>query len=483
MAPKHQEPKDAITETAIPQNDLQRETEIRRGFRYSLLAIFFIIAGRLLIEALQRIPFISPFAGLISVLDLYGNTVIQEMGWPKNADSADSLVTIVDVSDMITTKDFRTAYKPREDLLKCVQTIAGVTPRPLAIGVDIDFSEFGNDSPNSELRDKEGHIIDSAKDLINFQDLNNPPDTRKFLKDILNLTKGSNGTPIVLGVQRQYCNSEDRWLWDENYKDLAGCLELASPDAPWPDRTEILYSVKSEKMKTELMAFGAKLGEHIDGCPKAPPQKIPLLEAIRAFTVDKGAPSTFQGETLKPRFSVFTLNTSYLAPLFDHYITYKEPGSLTPNLGRLRKHIVLVGNYAKSTDCIPLFGIHPDGVPGIVIQGGAALSRGAAFIYRPTFRGRIFLDFSVSLALLWVARLLCFRHGETLGLHSMHIVLSWVAFVVVFLIALLLAGALNILWTDFWLVGLALLIHYPVGHTLELVVRFLSFAKSRKLRA
>lgn len=378
----------------------------------SLVIIALIVGGKSQVEHL----------GFFRLFDIYGHSLIQKDLVGDPGDSPPEVV-VVDIhglkastpigEDLSPSEDFT----PRAELGKVVEAIALHNPR--AIGIDVDFS-------------KDDHGM-------------NPEGTENFIAKAASL---SGKIPVILGVDRQKDNVEDLWLFKPEFKSLAATISLATTSSEFSDYTQAPLWRKNDNAKAELPGFGARLGAYIKGAPPAPPANTWFFEYTYHVRDEK------KGIEL----GLFNINTGSLGRIVDRVISYHE--AISPHArARLVNRVVILGEATESADTFPLWGIRRDPVPGVLIHACAAETRSTHFFAKPSHYGRIVLDLVFSgIVLGGVVGIRLFTRGKV-GSHMAQTAMTAISVFIIIFLGYTLASYARLLWTDFVIVALSLVVH------------------------
>ena len=317
----------------------------------------------------------------------------------------------------------------RDELLKLIEALVALRPR--AIGVDIDFSP----TPNGWVDD------------------NDP----QFLQRCLEL---SETTPIVLGVFRTLREPRTAWLGLPEYASLAGNMWLPISEL---ERTPVW--TQAPGVQDRLPSFGAALA------------KAESARSTRLTTqeIDGGWRQRFR-ERVTRRIDGLTVEEV----LTDHSasrqvareaIRITSVDQLQRYRGSIEGRVVILGVVDKATDRFPVPGQQRE-IPGVVVHAAVVNTLVNEPIWELSGGARLALDILLSLALL-VASLVLVRRSRA-RLHAGHVaieasekrVLRWLV-LVTFVGGVAAVVLLRVLWLDFFLVALTLVLHPMIGHRLQ----------------
>jgi hypothetical protein len=321
--------------------------------------------------------------------------------------------------------------------------------RPLAIGLDVDFSP-----------DVNGYAH---------------PDDPRLLGKLLDV---NHDIPIRVGVNGSLALGPRKWLVEDKYMDLASCVIVPNPETDQSAR----YMPEWIVVKDPAATFGSDEGH----CPSmgielAGKTVAPVRWWLRPF-----ARSSRQSEGGRKRLSAteFLVDYSSLQALIASTKEVYDPDAgVAINVGVGGK-IVLLGRTKDTGDMFTVPGSPERSYPGVYLHACAAQTLLENYpLYELTWPGRILLDLSISLAIfgsLLASRLRRNRKGRevTLG-HRVPGYLSCFMALVVTICAVGLVRWTHLMWDDFILVVVALLVHTPLErNAVELYERLARFLRS-----
>jgi CHASE2 domain-containing sensor protein len=322
----------------------------------------------------------------------------------------------------------------REPLQKIVDSLIAkmATNAPAAIGLDVDFSP-----------DSQGYAH---------------PDDPRLFDHFLSL-EASKNIPIRVGVNSSLALGPQKWLGDPKYNELASCVVVPKPEkgqSAW-------YMPESLVVRYKAPSFGG-IDEH---CPSmgvalanavvkpVPPGIGWFAETFRQIDTDD--------QLLK---SEFLVDYSPLERMRDAAKEVYDPSADVPMNVNVGGEIVLLGRTRNTTDMFTVPGRPEQPYAGVFLHACAAYSLLKSPLYRLREPGRIAFDILFSLAifgpLLWW-RLRLNKQGKEVvlghripGLVSLLLALALVAG------AILLVRVTHLMWDDFLLVALVLVVHTPI---------------------
>lgn len=432
------DPKPASTERAdgthrpavVPVADSPAAAELEQRRRHILRdTLFKFLIAILLILAKELIDRKTD-AGAQLELSTYA-WLEHRLGRPEPA--ADLPLVIVDISGL-QPADIRGARRgeqatPRGPLLNLLRNLV-IRQGAYAIGVDVDFSPEQN-----------GRVPVTPQD-------------DRFFKDCLDLSHSYNKT-VLLGVYRTIGLQRDRWLGNSDYQELA-----ANILAPRGEVTKMTECISMNGAACQDDTLAALLGKEMTKLTYAetPPAERywGLLERFSAHQLPKSRVSLLW----------FPVDYSRLHSLMssDYTVSMSRAldGSMPGNL--FRDRIVLLGdaNPEKSADKFIVPG-EGEPVPGIYIHASAIYTLAQAPLYEPSPWGRFLIDLALAalviLPIWWIRRHYAGRADLRVAEHRLEGLLIFVVIALAIILGAAFVHLHRILWTDFVLAVLALLVH------------------------
>lgn len=325
-------------------------------------------------------------------------------------------VVVVDISKLPGGKDSPT---PRAALQELLAAIALQEPR--AIAVDIDFSPGQN-----------GWI--TAADPAFF--------------DFCLAVEQQRRMPLFLGVFRTRHERPDTWLGLAKYQGLAAAgLANAS------DTRRVPRWVKSGDSAHPLPTLGEALANaYRDGLPEAPEWVAWLVERTELGQLphhdfERGADSL---DVLINYSKLQQLESEHMT--FIHASTVEEVGDL------LRDRLVLLGDVAVPMDTFRVPG-RALPVPGVYLMAAATYTLAFEPLFEFTHTARVLVDCVISLAIVLGAYRITAGGLSAATKRKRRGRFIFGAVVVVLVAGLALVHFVHVMWLDFLLAPLAMLLH------------------------
>jgi CHASE2 domain-containing sensor protein len=365
-------------------------------------------------------------------------------------------ITIVDIGDMQPNFPKRChkevdAVLPREKLLEMIAIIE--KNGAVAIGIDIDF----------------------APDDCGYSDVNDP----KFLQTLLDF---SSSHPIFLGNARTAGEAPDHWLGAEEYESLAANTLVPK------DTREMNIWFRKESVSNENRSMGAALAQAYLKFQESQEKKgivdLPwyLRRFVRKFWLEEEKCRRFwtKKDNCEPFVARhFLVNYVSVDTLRDpqHWIAARDASELVEHSGLFSGRIVLIGEgaHSRTPDDFTVLGL-ADPLPGVYIHSSAANTLIQAPLYKLTGPGRFFMDLFFSggvLLLMAYVRFYLFRGTQDeVAAHRLHIILTLGVTLAVFIVGVWLINWTHLMWDDFLLVMVVLLLHPSAERTFEAIVKW-----------
>jgi CHASE2 domain-containing sensor protein len=355
----------------------------------------------------------------------------------------DLQVVVLDISDIPMTPVLGAhpgTVTDREPLRKIVESLTGKIDanRPTAIGLDVDFSP-----------DAHGYAH---------------PDDPTLFEEFLRLEQ-QRKIPIRVGVNSSLALGPQKWLGDPKYNDLASCVVIPHAEkghSAW-------YMPESIVVKYKAPSFGG-IDEHCTAMGVALANAVvkPVPPGIGWFA------ETFRQiddneQVLK---SEFLVDYSPLEKLRSSAKEIYDSSADVPINVDVGGKIVLLGRTQNTMDMFTVPGRPEQPYAGVFLHACAAYSLLQRRLYRLTEPGRVALDILFSLAifgpLLWWRLSLHKRGKEVVLGHRIPGLVSLLLALVLVVAAITLVRVTHLMWDDFLLVAIVLVVHTPIEeHTVE----------------
>jgi CHASE2 domain-containing sensor protein len=327
----------------------------------------------------------------------------------------------------------------RVPLETLVGSLVNRPDRPSAIGLDVDFS------PDS-------HGYADPEDPHLFTALLTDSQTRTI--------------PILVGVNRSLALGPDNWLGESKYSSLASCVVVPNPDPRqsaryMPEWIDVQYAPMTSKPK-RCYSMGVALVRAIG---KEPPSwRSWFAESYR------GKP----GETISG--NEFLVDYSQLGNMVK--TTVDALDSVQMARAPLKDKIVLLGRTKNTNDMFTVPGNPEKSYPGVYLHACAALSLlETRPLYSLTGVGRLLLDVAFSLLavcpLFWIRWRGLKKGEEDFMERGSPELLSFGVTAGLVLIALAGVSWTHLMWDDFLLVAVALILHSPIERAVDKIGHWL----------
>ncbi len=403
------------------QSDVPRSSDAPEGAQSASLTIVIIAIGLfpILILLAGKLAFERTDPG--RRLESYSYEVLQSY-LPSFSPGEDMPVVVVDVGGLGGGREGQPT--PQAKLEDVVGAIARQNPRAIALAMDFSPNVNGG-----------WHNHDDWEVL-------------EFCLDL----KGK-GLPVFVGVDRRAESLPDEWLGDERYKPLAAGMRFQSPNAQ-----RVILWVKPDDSPEALPSISQALAERYrERLPEPPALLAPMLEKIEGY----------EHETERRDGSDFTytkalVNYSILEAIEGTSLAASSGDTIEDNKWRFRDKLVIVGLIRGSEDkiTVPVRGTATS-VPGVLLHASATYTLARSPLFEFTRGSRILLALLPQLACLAVVGFLRYRNrGNAEYDWSKK---EWLAAVVtaclVFVGGIILIRYLGVMWFDFLIVVIALLLH------------------------
>lgn len=312
---------------------------------------------------------------------------------------------------------------PRDKLKEIVGAIAEQNPRAIALAVDFSPKETGG-----------------------WQDRNDP----EFFDYCLSL-RDDMGVPIFLGVGRSIEAPPDAWLGVKKYKSLAVGLDFQHPNT-----NRVFLWNRPANTSEHLPSLSLALAKtYQESLPAPPPLFAPMLAKIEDY--DPKIEKLSEGEQA---YANALVNYSMLRAIETQSVSTLSAGSIEDFKERFRHKLVLIGRITGARDRIRVVGRNPD-VPGVLLHASAVYTLVESPLFELTHGARILIDLLLPLSILIFIAAIRYRNRGNAD-YDWHRK-EWRAFIItialVFVSGIMLVRWVGIIWFDFLIVIIALLLH------------------------
>lgn len=340
--------------------------------------------------------------------------------------SEDLPVLVVDLSRIPGGKDQVTS---RETLKQTLTAI--VAQRPVAVGVDLDFS------PGFD-----GWQLD---------------DDPRFFDFCLTLSRES-GVPIYLGVYRTIGENSETWLGSSKYKELAAALRAED------DTMRLPKWIQTRNSEERLPLMSAALA---DSYRRSHSDFATALAGTVEVVTEKDEGIEVRGENAI-LFGKSLINFSRLAQIRHGKSYMLKPEAITESGKVFAGKMILIGDVDAASDHFKVSG-YEQLIPGVFLIACAAYTLAVEPLYELNTPVRLILDFFLSGIVIAGSEFLRTRYvnkrpGSRFFKAQSRFI--WAVILFVIIIGLLLTVWVNIMWFDFPLIMFALFLHPRVEHQL-----------------
>jgi len=338
--------------------------------------------------------------------------------------SMDLPVVVLDISEM-PTEDDTDPHPPhphisRSELLKYIDALRSLNPKPRAIGIDVDFSQ-------------ENHQWIAPGD---------PEFFNQCLRD-------SSEVPIFLGVGRGVALGPDEWLGSKEYQSLAASILI-------PREGRSMF--ESITLGERLDSMSTKLASRLDA-----PQK-PALPRWSLEQVQDKSSKYFS-------YNTFLIDYSPIETLERERVNVTDPRTIRDESYRFSNKAVLFGRatYGEALDTFSVPGnIDNRPTPGVLVHAAAVYSK-CFPLYEFKGWAELLLDVvlvGVGLIVVWLSTWWYARSSQVVATHRVEILCSILSSFLVLAIGLAIRTT-RVMWDGFMLSALVLLAHPFVPHCVE----------------
>jgi CHASE2 domain-containing sensor protein len=412
----------------------------QRGFAADARFIGFGLLVGLLLVLVKIALEISPF-GLWAEKQVY-SLLVEQM--PKFSRKGPD-VAIVDIAHIKGGDNPATGTlepSSRGALLELLEALA--LERPLAIGLDIDFSPT-----------PEGWV--SSEDPA-------------FLERCLEIN--ARGIPVRLGIYRTMREPREAWLGTPKYAPLAASLWL-----PTEDTRRLPRDMTVEGSYDRLLILGAALAQAVSPAPE---------ERWHAFLTQAVIERTriFEPNTPAIRTTDVLINYSRHDQIMREMLPMATPADVVKHRDKLRGKILLIGDgHAPSgKDMFPVPNEEINHAPGVMLHASLANTMFREPLYELTHAARLLIDVLILLVVLIAIVITKRRTRRQTPRQAQAIELRVIRWTV---LAVVVAGFslviyFQVLWLDFLLVCFFLLIHTRVEQWFHALIHRGAMSKSHE---
>jgi CHASE2 domain-containing sensor protein len=356
-------------------------------------------------------------------------------------------VIVVDIAGMRIDRHPRDPnydFTDRTELLNLVQQIAEQQPRGIA--VDIDFTPYANQ------RGQDRQFLDSCLSLYKPRSDSHMP-----------------AVPVYVGIHETVALGPDLCLGEPRFRDLAAFIGFAHSR-----ENEGRKRIADQLQITYLDTF-----EHqrIWYCPS-------LSSAVTQTHIT--LPSRWVAWALKPlsvvedtgyKSSEFLIDYSPLEAIEKNTVSFQNIDSYLRKNAFYDKYVFIGrGQLSRNTgDKFPIPGRRSDSHAGVYIHACAAytLLRGALF--ELSGAGRLLLDVVLALFVIVGVALVRYHYRDRAGEVAYHRVFAFFTLLAVLLTVLIgfyMVDVTRLMWDDFVIVVVALLLHRSLEHKFDRIAQW-----------
>jgi CHASE2 domain-containing sensor protein len=352
-------------------------------------------------------------------LESYGYEVLQSY-LPSFTPRENMPLVVVDVGELGGGREGQPT--PLDKLEEIVGAVARQSPRAIAIDMDFSPSEGGG-----------------------WQNSDDP----EFLDFCLGLRK--KGTAVFVGVERGAESLPEEWLGLGRYKSLAAGMRFQLPDT-----NRVVLWVKPAGSPEALPSISLALAKsYRESLPKPPALPAPMLEEVEGYDHE-----TESRDGSELTYAKAVVNYSMLEAIESASLAASSGGTIEDNGWRFRDKLVIVGLIRNSIDKIIVPG-RSKAVPGVLLQASATYTLAKSPLFEFNGRSRILLDLLLPLACLAVVGFLRYRNrgNAEYDWHKKERLAVVVTSCLVFVGGIILVRYVGVMWFDFLIVIIALLLH------------------------
>jgi hypothetical protein len=387
----------------------------------------------------------------------------------SSAARENSQIVVLDISaiPLVPAKGFHEEnITDRGSLLKIIQLLANVDPRPLGIGLDVDFSP----------------------DARGYADTADPGLFDSFLA-----LEQSRSIPIRVGVHRSVDLGPGRWLRDPKYASLAACVVVPKPEKGqstryMPEWIDVGYSAEVyEGMTERCPILGITLAQL--SALSTPRWPTWLLASTRqqTFQADPEHGARLVSNEVLVDYSPLDFLTNARAirlsddgeklELLQSNGDDAQTGNtvVDGNISRVvGNKLVFLGRTKNATDTFIVPGRPEMPYAGVFLHACAAYTLLNGTLYTLAGPVRLLADLLLSLAIFGIVFWFRSRNRseryEPFFERHLPVLLAAAAAAIIILGETWLLPRTRLMWDDFILVILVLLVHSPIEHAADGVV-------------
>jgi CHASE2 domain-containing sensor protein len=420
---------------------LPNASNARARTHRALLSFFVSVAFTLVLVALKT-KFEGTFFG--QQVEEMSYAVLQHHLTPPTADNLS--VIVLDISGIpmtVASSLHPDKVTDRTRLSKIVSSLISEDDKPMAIGLDVDFSPSAYG------------YADAADEQI--------------FKDFLKIQNDNdNKLPIRVGVNSSLGLGPEKWLLNPDYLNLASCVVVPTPEKG--QSTRYMPEALDVDYRTPMAPYNAGETGH---CPAmgfalvqaSVPDVASWARPFLQSTVQKSGGPISKNEFLVDYSPLDLLSAA--PPEIDlqtDLSNFKSQHHL-----KLAKKVVLIGRTKNTSDTFTVPGRPETPYAGVFLHACAAYTLLERPLYQLKEGGRLLVDLALSLGIFGIV--LAFRlrsrqpAAEAFFEHRLPELLAVTVAITVFALELWLVPITHFMWDDFILVSLVLLAHSPIEHT------------------
>ena len=367
---------------------------------------------------------------------------VEHMGYEtlqRRLSSEEVPIQLLDISDLgpapFIIQGHTGVATPRAKLQELIDALDSGPEKPIAIGVDIDFSP-----------DQRGYIT---------------PDDPKFFQHCSELE-----TPVFLGVKRTIVLPPEAWLGEKQFEKLAAAIIIPSSSFE-----KMPIAIQNAPGFSAGPALGFVLGRQYQ---EEQSSLLELLHKLRFIELTSE-------KTLRQggRIDEILVDYSPIEDLIKHRTFRTIQGSTIRDQWRLfAGKIVIIGDASvdKASSLFSVPGRSELGaVPDVYLHASTAYTVAKGRLYEMKWQGRLVIDLILSGSILVIITIIRFfylnRSSAEVATHRLQGFLTIVVIVLAFVGGVWFVHVTRILWTDFILVFAALIFHPSIEDRIERLIK------------